>query len=119
MIVAAVLAVLLAQTAASPSPAAAGQCDQDAHVVKAAIPSIEGLSQETLMQHLTTEMQVAVAADGSVKSVSVSKSSGYLDFDMAAVRAAKRTTYAPKLADCRPVDGIATFKASLAPNPPP
>jgi TonB family protein len=71
------------------------------------------------MQHLATEMLVTVAANGSVKSVSVTKSSGYLDFDMAAVRAAKASTFAPKVVDCKPQDGTATFRASLAPNPPP
>jgi TonB family protein len=111
--------LLLAQVTPSPSPTAASLCYQDAHVIKAVVPNTEGLSQETLMQPLATEMQVTVASDGSVKGVSISKSSGHLDFDMAAIRAAKQSTYSPKLVDCKAVEGTATFRASLTQEPSP
>jgi TonB family protein len=115
MMLAIVLSALVAQASPSPAPAT-GLCNADAHVVKAAIPEVEGLSQETLLQHLATEMQVTVAADGSVKSVAITKSSGYLDFDQAAIRAAKHSTYSPAFVNCHPQGGVAPFEAKLAPT---
>jgi TonB family protein len=55
---------------------------------------------------------VAVAPNGSVEKAKVYRSSGNLLFDQASVIAARRSTYKPKLVDCKPVEGTVYFKTS-------
>lgn len=104
------LSTLLAQ--ATPSPSPSGACFHDAQVVKPAIPR----DFEPGDQELAATISVTVAPDGSVKSATVTKSSGDLEFDMASVRAAKKSLYGPKLVDCKPVESTAPFRATFTPG---
>jgi TonB family protein len=62
---------------------------------------------------------VWVAPDGSVEKAKIYRSSGDLLFDEASVRAARRSTYKPKVLDCKPVEGIVYFRTSLTGGYPP
>jgi TonB family protein len=117
MALAVMLAVLLAQATPAPSPTSTGECFRDATVSKSVQPSIEGLDGDFLDHKLTTDIKVLVGADGSIKGTSILNSSGYRGFDLAAQRAARASTYLPKLVNCKPVDGEYTFRANLTPMP--
>lgn len=106
-------ALLLAQaTTASPSPTPSSACFHDARVVKPAIPR----DFEPGDLELAATISVTVASDGLVKSATVAKSSGDLEFDMASVRAAKKALYSAKVVDCKPVESTVPFRATFTPG---
>ncbi len=63
----------------------------------------------------TTEVRVTLSATGAVTSATVHKSSGNVQLDAAAVRAARASSYKPEIDNCDPVGGdylfVATFEA--------
>lgn len=59
---------------------------------------------------------VTIAPDGTVAHTSVSQSSGNAAIDRATLEAAAHSTYAPKLVNCKAVEGTYLFRASFAPN---
>jgi TonB family protein len=65
---------------------------------------------------LNATVSVLVGPDGRVEKATIYRSSGYLQFDIASIRAAKSSRYKPKLIDCKPVEGTVLFKTSLTPN---
>jgi TonB family protein len=54
---------------------------------------------------VTAVVKVTVAADGSVKSAIIWKSSGYSAADAEALTAVRLNTYSPTVVHCKPVDG--------------
>lgn len=104
-----VLTALVAQ--ASPAPTPTSACLHDAQFVKAARPDFHPESDET---QLAATVLVVVAADGSVKKATISKSSGNLQFDRASVRAARQSTYKPKVVDCEPIEGTVIFQTTFS-----
>jgi TonB family protein len=112
------LAVLLAQAAPSPSPSP-GECNHDATVTKAVIPDTKDLLGDFLSEPLATKVVVTVAPDGTVKKASVSKTSAFMEFDMAVLQAAEISKYRPKVVDCEPVEGTTTFWGTWRPGSPP
>ncbi len=67
---------------------------------------------------LTVEAMVLVGPDGSVESATISHSSGYAGVDAAVIRAARASSYSPKVVDCKPVEGRYLFREDLKPGPP-
>lgn len=118
MISAAFFTVLLAQVTASPMPTPTTTCNRDAEVVKADYPRDFGSPfwQNGEVTALYATVLVVVGADGAVEKASIYKSSGYLQFDMASIRAAKSSNYKPKLVACKSVEGTVLFKTSLIPG---
>lgn len=114
MTAAVMLTLLLAQ--ATPSPTAS-PCDSKADLLKAEYPT--GFDPPSEAAPLAATIAVLVGPDGHVKAASVYKSSGYLPFDAASVRAAKASKYRPQLVDCKPVEATYYFKTSLTPSGPP
>jgi TonB family protein len=64
---------------------------------------------------LEAVVKVTVAADGSVKNVSVYRSSGNVRVDEAMLTAAKQATYSPKIVNCTAVEGDYLFRVQLTP----
>ena len=110
MILAATLHLLLAQAASSAPPASSAQCNQKATVVKADYPQ---LTEPPPVVPLHAAVAVVVAANGTVKSASISQSSGDLGFDVASIRAAKDSLFNPKLVNCQAVEATYLFKTNL------
>jgi TonB family protein len=121
MTLAVVLTMLLAQATASPMPTPTTACNHDAYVVKPDYPRDFGnpFWQNGEVTALYATVSVVVGADGRVEKASINKSSGHLQFDMASVRAAKSSTYKPKMVNCQPVEATVLFKTSFTPGAPP
>lgn len=62
----------------------------------------------------TTQVKVDLSASGTVLDASVAVSSGSTMLDVAAIQAAKRTTYAPKIVDCQRVPGSYLFRVEFS-----
>ena len=58
---------------------------------------------------------VNIGPDGTVRSVSIDKSSGNMAVDMAAMNAAKASSYSPKIVNCTPTSGSYLFVAQFVP----
>jgi TonB family protein len=67
----------------------------------------------TLSDDLVVRIDVTVAADGSVKSVRVTRTSGQTDADKAALAAARASQYRPARRDCTHVEGHYAFTATF------
>jgi periplasmic protein TonB len=121
MISAFMFTVLLAQVTASPMPTPTTACNHDAEVVRPDYPRdfANPFWQNGEVTTLYATVSVLVGPDGQVEKASIYKSSGYLQFDMASIRAAKSSSYKPKLVDCKPVEGTVLFKTLFAPGTPP
>jgi hypothetical protein len=101
----------------SPSPTPS-ECYHDAEVTDAAIPDD---TVQTSEGDLFAVVAVEIAPGGSIEKVKIYRTSGDLLFDQASVRAARHSKYRPRVADCKPVEGIFYFKTSrtqgYAPGP--
>ena len=62
----------------------------------------------------TTQVKVTLAESGAVTDAQVYASSGSPALDAAAVAAARRSTYAPEIDDCRPRAGSYLFRAEFS-----
>ena len=61
----------------------------------------------------TTLVRVDLESNGSIRAASVEKSSGAPFLDMAAVQAAKASTFSPEIRDCAPVAGSYIFQVDF------
>ena len=66
---------------------------------------------------LTSIIDVAVAADGTPTAFRRDQGSGNAAMDDAAMKAAKESSYLPKIADCKPVAGHYLFRLVFDPTP--
>lgn len=64
--------------------------------------------------NVTAMIKVDLDENGRVLGVSVYASTGSLELDQAALRAARESTYAPETRDCRPVAGSYLFKVEFS-----
>jgi TonB family protein len=113
VMLATLLSALLAQATASPT---ATPCQAEAEVVRAIPPKDFDLWPYEGAAFYATVL-VLIGPDGKVEKASLYQPSGNLQFDMASIRAAKKSTFKPKLIDCKPVEGTFLFKTSLTPRP--
>ncbi len=65
---------------------------------------------------VTVEVEVTVAPSGNLVDAKVYKSSSNMSIDQAALRAARQSTYSPKLVDCQPTQGDYLFRADFQPD---
>jgi len=115
MFVATLVSLLLAQAAPSPT-ASAGKCTHEADIASAVVPDTTSVNAQS---DLFAIVAVLVAPNGSVENAKIYRSSGNLDFDQASVRAARHSTYKPKLVDCTPVEGTVYYYTSRTGGYPP
>jgi TonB family protein len=64
---------------------------------------------------ISVEALVTAGVDGTVKAVTITKSSGYKFADDAVVRAARISSYRPKMVNCEPVEGTYKFRIDEGP----
>jgi TonB family protein len=64
---------------------------------------------------ISVEAMVTVGADGSAKTVTITKSSGYKFADDAVVRAARISSYRPRMVNCEPVESTYNFRIDYGP----
>jgi TonB family protein len=84
------------------STVASPNCTRDVTIVAPAVPP-QGLHKGKAL------IDVSVSAAGTVTGTRVAQSSGSPDFDRAATKAAKASTYAPAMKSCKPVAGLYRF----------
>jgi TonB family protein len=65
---------------------------------------------------VTVEVEVTVGPSGNLVNANVYKSSSNMAIDQAALRAARQSTYSPKLVDCSPTTGNYLFRADFQPD---
>ena len=61
------------------------------------------------------DVHVKIAADGKAVSTTVVHSSGNAAIDAAVVKAARQSSYSPKIANCVPVEGDYIFNVEFKP----
>jgi TonB family protein len=125
LFVAATLAAspVLAQAAApsmspvpSATPAGESSCtrpDTPVTLLQAESPDLPAAARDLGPGPIKVQVLVTVDASGNVVKTGISKSSTNFAVDQAAVRAARKSKYAPKLVNCQPVQGDYLFEASF------
>lgn len=116
MLFVAMFPLLLAQATASPSPLPTGPCSHEATIASPVMPEFPPSLRPA--GPFTVEATVLVAPDGSVESATISHSSGYSAVDAAVIKAARASTYSPKVVDCKPVEGRYLFWSDVKLGPP-
>lgn len=108
------------QGTGSPSPATAPpgpQCKvpyQDATATNAVQPDYPDSAREMGLGNVTVEVEVTVGPTGQLTAASIAHSGGNMAIDQAALRAARNSTYAPKIVNCKPVSGTYLFQADFS-----
>ena len=87
--------------------------NREATVTNAMSPDYPDSARELNLGTVNVEVEVSVGATGNLASASIYKSSNNMAMDQAALRAARQSTYAPKLVDCEPVQGDYLFTATF------
>ena len=113
MTLAVALSLVLAQAAPSP---AASPCQAETGLLKAEYPRDFNPPEE--VKPLSATVFVVVGSNGKVVAAKILKTSGDGSFDAASIRAARSSTYTPKLVDCKPIEGTFLFRTSLTPGGP-
>lgn len=88
----------------------------DASVITPMTPDYPDVARDLGLGPVTALVAVTIDAHGSPRDLKILKSSGNAAIDQAALRAARQTSYAPKIANCAPVEGTYLFHADFEPN---
>ncbi len=99
-------------TTATPTP---GPCNREAAATNAVVPDFPQALVGKLAGSVVVLVTVTIDATGKVVSTQVARSSGIPTLDAAAVEAATKSTYSPKVVDCKTVDGSYSFAAQFNP----
>ena len=86
-------------------------CNADARIVRSAPPSWPESAMHDGGGPFSVTIDVTVAPSGALAGAIVRKTSGRADVDNASLAAARSSTYAPKMVDCKPVQGTYPFRA--------
>jgi len=89
---------------------------KDAMVERPAIPQYPAILRAAGVGETTTTIQVAIAADGTLRDAWVADPSGYPAADAASLASARYSTYEAARAYCRPVPSIYYFFVEFDPN---
>jgi len=110
--------LLLGPATASPAASPIGRAcpTTEATVISPAEPMFPMGMMNMLNGPVTVIALVTVAVDGSPKAESIIKSSGFKAVDDAVLRAARTSTYKPKMFNCEPVQGTYLFRIDYRPN---
>jgi TonB family protein len=99
----------------TPKPSCANP-NVDATVTNAVQPDYPDSARDLGLGAVTVEVEVTVGLTGNLVSATVYKSSSNMAIDQAALRAARESTYAPKMVDCQPTQGDYLFTADFQPD---
>jgi TonB family protein len=101
--------------AATPKPACANP-NVEATVTSPVQPDYPESAKDLGLGAVSVEVEVTVGPSGNLVSASVYKSSNNMSIDQAALRAARQSTYSPKLINCSPTTGNYLFRADFQPD---
>lgn len=89
----------------------------DARTIEQFVPEMPEMAREEGLSG-TAEVKVTLSAQGTVTDATIYLSTGSPVLDAAAVDAARRTTYAPKIVDCETVAGEYLFRVEFSAQQP-
>ncbi len=101
--------------AATAKPACANP-NVEATVTSPVQPDYPESAKDLGLGAVSVEVEVTVGPSGNLVSASVYKSSNNMSIDQAALRAARQSTYSPKLINCSPATGNYLFRADFQPD---
>lgn len=90
--------------------------NQAAAVIDAISPSYPDSARDLGLGKVAVLVQVTIDAQGRLLDAKIYQSSNNAAIDLAALRAARQTTYAPRIANCTPMEGTYIFHADFEPN---
>ena len=91
--------------------------DREVSIASGVAPDYPEPARKLNLGSLVVIVHLTVAANGTEKSASIVRSSGNRDVDFATLVAARKSTYAPAMRDCKPVTGVYNFRANFEPSP--
>ncbi|MBV8721080.1 MAG: energy transducer TonB, partial [Candidatus Eremiobacteraeota bacterium] len=65
---------------------------------------------------VTAQVEVTVGPSGNLINATIFKSTNNMAMDQAALRAARQSSYSPKLVNCQPVQGDYLFRVDFNPD---
>ncbi len=112
------IALLLAlQAPLPPQPVhTPGPCNRDATVSAQVSPDYPESARELGLGISTVLIRVYLNPKGTIAALRVFNSSGNVDLDQAALRAAAQSTYLPRVKNCKPAFGVYLFKVTFDHN---
>lgn len=97
---------------ATPAPLCSNP-NQDASVTDPVAPEYPDSMRDMGYGSVSVLVQVTLDARGSLVDAKIAQSSGNEAFDRSALRAARESTYAPRIANCQPAAGTYIFRADF------
>lgn len=101
--------------AETPKPACANP-NVEATVTNPVQPDYPESARDLGLGAVSVEIEVTVGPSGNLVSATVYKSASNMAIDQAALRAARQSTYSPKLINCQPTTGNYLFRADFQPD---
>jgi TonB family protein len=105
--------------AATPLPVATQEAcgaNRDAILKSLVAPGLPDGARDLATGPKTVLIDVSVSPSGSVTGVKVTESSGNSSIDIAALDAALKSTYLPKIVSCKGVEGHYLLRAEFNPD---
>jgi periplasmic protein TonB len=99
----------------TPKPACSNP-DVEAAVLNAVQPDYPESARDLGLGEVTAEIKVTVGSSGNLEAAAIYKSSGNSAVDQAALRAARQSSYSPKIVNCEPAAGDYLFRADFQPG---
>jgi TonB family protein len=101
---------------ATPAPPACAVPFKDATSPNPVAPEYPDSARELGLGDVTVEVEVTVGPTGTLEAASIQRSGGNVAIDQAALRAARESTYTPKIVNCQPTSGTYLFRADFTSN---
>jgi protein TonB len=101
----------------SPSPAPSTACDREAVPAPIVLPDYPDAARGRKLGDVYADVVVQISAKGKVTGAKVKRSSGDPDVDKAAVDAARKSMFLPKLVHCLAVPGSYILHDVFYPEP--
>lgn len=90
--------------------------NKEASVIEPMSPNYPDSARDLGLGTVSVLVQVTIDAQGRLVDARIYGSSNNAAIDQAALLAARQSRYAPRIANCAPVDGTYIFHADFAPN---
>jgi TonB family protein len=120
MIRIALVAVILTVAGFVASAAGARACttrNRPASVIKLVQPDYPESARDVGIGAVAVEVQVSIGSSGNLIGAEVYKSSSNMAIDQAALQAARRSIYQPRLKDCQPTTADLLLHFDISPGP--
>lgn len=111
--VAALSLIMLAQQSTPRTIESCAHPYTDATTVNAVSPDYPDAARKLHLGPKTVLVRVTIDPTGKLVNASISQSSGNIDIDRAALRAAMQSTYTPATANCKPIQGSYIFRTDF------